>query len=73
MPKRQTEWSRAYNEKTYDRLAVTIPKGRKDDVERYAKEHGLSVNGLVNNLLAEAIGLSPDEWKGREDSTAPTI
>ena len=63
MPKKQTEWSRNYNEKAYDRLAVTIPKGRKETVDAYAKEHGESINGLVNLLLREAIGLTEAEWK----------
>ena len=49
MPKKQTEWTRAYNEKAYDRLAVTIPKGRKTTVEAHAKSKGLSVNGLITS------------------------
>ena len=63
MPKKQTEWSRAYNEKSYDRLAITIPKGRKQAVEAHAREKGESVNGLVNALLRADMGLSEDEWK----------
>lgn len=66
MPTKQTEWTRAYNEKAYDRLAITIPKGRKATVEAYAKESGLSVNGLVNALLREAVGLTEEEWKESE-------
>lgn len=64
MPKKQTEWTRAYNEKAYDRLAVTIPKGRKAAVETHAKSKGLSVNGLINALLREDMRLTEDEWKG---------
>ena len=52
-----------YNEKAYDRLAVTIPKGRKAAVEAYAQGKGLSINGLVNALLRAEIGLSEEEWK----------
>ena len=63
MVKKQTEWSRAYNEKAYDRLAITIPKGRKADVEALAKQQGESVNGLVNRLLRAAAGLTEEEWK----------
>ena len=57
-----------YNAKAYDRLAITIPKGRKQTVEQYAQEHGVSVNGLVNELLIAAIGIVPDEWKIVSDS-----
>ena len=63
MATKQTEWSRAYNEKAYDRLAITIPKGRKETVAALAKERGESVNGLINALLMAALGLSEDEWK----------
>lgn len=63
MAKKQTEWSRAFNEKAYDRLAVTVPKGRKATVEALAAESGQSVNGLINELLRAAAGLTEDEWK----------
>lgn len=65
MPKKQTEWTRAFNEKAYDRLAITIPKGRKADVEAHAKAKGESVNGLVNNLLRADLGMTEEEWKER--------
>ena len=48
----------------YDRLNVTIPKGRKVDVEKYVRENGaVSVNGLVNDLLRTQIGMTDAEWK----------
>lgn len=55
-----------YNLKAYDRLAITIPKGRKQAVEAHAKARGESVNGLVNALLRADMGLSEDEWKQPE-------
>lgn len=63
VPKKQTEWTRAFNEKAYDRLAITIPKGRKQAVEAFAKDHGKSVNGLVNDLLQNALGMTDEQWK----------
>lgn len=63
MPKKQTEWSRNYNEKAYDRMAVTVPKGRRADVDAYARSMGTSVNGLINALLMEKMQKSPEEWK----------
>lgn len=63
MPKKQTEWSRAYNEKAYDRMYVTVPKGRKETIEELAKAHGMTVNGYTNELLREAAGLTEEEWK----------
>lgn len=52
-----------YNEKAYDRLAISIPKGRKETIDAYAKKTGTSINGLVNYLLREKVGMTKDEWK----------
>ena len=52
-----------YNEKAYDRLAITIPKGRKATVESCAAARGQSVNGMVNALLMDVAGLTEAEWK----------
>ena len=52
-----------YNLKAYDRLAITVPKGRKHSLEAFARERGESVNGLVNRLVRAEMGLSEDEWK----------
>lgn len=60
---KNTAYKQAFNEKAYDRLAITIPKGRKATVEAIAKEHGESINGLVNALLRSAGGFSEDDWK----------
>lgn len=54
-----------WNAKSYDDLRVRIPKGRKNAVEEYAKVHGTSINGLVNQFLRELVGMSEEEWKQR--------
>ena len=55
------------NAKAYDDLRIRIPKGRKADVEAYAKAQGESVNALVNNFLRNAVGLSEEDWKKSGD------
>ncbi|MEA5013144.1 MAG: antitoxin [Candidatus Limiplasma sp.] len=60
---KHTDYKRAFNEKNYDRLAITIPKGQKQAVEAHAKTKGESINGLVNGLLRADMGLTEDEWK----------
>ena len=65
---KRTDYKRAFNEKAYDRISVTIPKGRKAAVEAHAKSKGESVNGLVNALLRADMGLSEDEWKKPEET-----
>ena len=59
-----------YNAKAYDRLAITIPKGRKQAVEAFARGRGESVNGLVNALLRAEMGLSKDEWDKKQGDDA---
>ena len=61
--KAQIRATNKYMAKAYDSLRIVVPKGRKLTVETYAREHGQSVNGLVNELLAAAIGIEKDSWK----------
>ena len=66
--KASTKAKNKYNAANYDSLRIVVPKGRKADVEAYAKACGESVNGLVNNFLRQAIGLTEDEWKKAPDT-----
>ena len=52
-----------WNAKSYDDLRIRIPKGRKADVDAYAKAQGESINGLVNSFLRNALEMSEEEWK----------
>ena len=52
-----------WNAKAYDDVRVRIPKGRKADVEAYAKQQGESVNGMINNYLRSVLNMSEGEWK----------
>ena len=58
-----TEYKNSFNAQKYDRVNIMLPRGRKAQVEEYAKALGLSVNGLVNELLRGKLGLSVEEWK----------
>ena len=55
---KRTDYKRAFNEQSYDRLAITIPKGAKQALETVAQEAGQSVNGYVNDAIAERMGVS---------------
>ena len=65
--KAQIKATNKYNAAKYDSLRIVVPKGRKQAVEAHAREHGESVNGLVNALLRADMGLTEDEWKRGED------
>ncbi len=55
-----------WNKKTYDQVAFRVPKGRKETLEQRAQETGESVNGYLNRLIRDDLGLSEAQWKTRE-------
>ena len=57
-----------WNAKNYDDLRVRVPKGRKADIEAYAAEHEITINSLINSLLANTLSLTEDEWKKAPDT-----
>lgn len=57
-----------WNKKAYDQLRIVVPKGRKDDIEAFAASKGQSVNGYVNALIRENMGVSESDWKRREET-----
>lgn len=62
MPTARTRANRKYNEKAYDRISVTVPKGRKAEIEAFAIARGESVNGIINRLLMREMGLPENAW-----------
>ena len=56
-----------YASKAYDSLRIIVPKGRKSTVEAHVSGNGESINGYVNRLIREDIGLSDEEWKRPTD------
>lgn len=47
-----------YVKSNYDRLELTVPKGRKEEIKAFAAAHGETVNGFINRLINEAMGES---------------
>ena len=62
------EANNRYVERTYDRINIAVPKGRKATVEAVAAQNGESVNALINRLLQNETGLTPEEWKKVEEA-----
>jgi len=63
------EYNKKYAQKymgKLDEIKLRVPKGRKADIEVYAKEHGLSVNALVTKLLQNEMGISDEAWKATD-------
>lgn len=50
--------------KVYDRINLTVPKGRKEEIQAFAAQTGESVNGFINRAIGEAMGESPQKPTG---------
>ena len=46
-----------YNAKAYDDIRLRVPKGQKEKIQMYAESRGETVNGFINRLIVEAMGL----------------
>lgn len=53
MPTARTKANRKYNEKAYDRVPLTVPKGQKEVIKAFAEKEGLSVNAFINAAIQE--------------------
>lgn len=52
-----------YNAKTYDRINIAIPKGRKDEIKEIAESQGKT----INKFIIEAIDLLISKYKAPEE------
>ena len=60
-----------YMKANYDRINLTVPKGRQADIKAIAESRGESVNGYINALIRADMGLTDDEWKKTENNETP--
>ena len=44
-----------YVKNNYDRVNVTMPKGRKEEIKAHAESKGESVNAFINRAIDETI------------------
>ena len=59
-----------YMAANYDETKIQVPKGRKANIERYAKEYEGSINELLNELIRETLQMTEEEWKRTENAAA---
>ncbi len=52
-----------------DRVNLTMPKGKKEIIQRHAESHGESVNGFINRAIDET--MRQDGKKLLEDVREP--
>jgi predicted HicB family RNase H-like nuclease len=47
-----------YNKENYFKVALRIPKEKRDVLQQLAKEHGISVNKLITSAVEQTYGIS---------------
>lgn len=45
------KYNNEFNKKAYDRINLTVPKGKKDIIQNVAQANGESVNAFINRLI----------------------
>lgn len=50
MAQRKAKWQNDYIAKAYDRINLTVPKGKKEIIQNALRD-GESVNGFINALI----------------------
>ena len=54
----------AWISKAYDRINLTVVKGKKDAIQIHAETHGESVNGFINRAIDETIARDNADQEG---------
>ena len=47
----QISYQNEYIKEKYDRINLTVPKGRKEEIKKKAESAGQSVNEYINTLI----------------------
>lgn len=44
-----------YNKKTYDRIDIVVPKGKREVIKEFARSRGMSTNKFINDAIDKAM------------------
>lgn len=58
----KTEYKNQWQKENCDRVNLTLPKGRKADLQAHAQERKESLNGFINRAIDETM----ERDKGKE-------
>lgn len=50
------KYNNEYNKQAYDRINLTVPKGKKESIQTAAQANGESVNSFINRLIDTELG-----------------
>lgn len=51
----QKEATARYNKKAYDRIDLVVPKGKRKQIQDFAKSKGMSTNHFINAAIDKAM------------------
>lgn len=51
----KTEYKNAWLNEKLDRINLTVPKGKKEQIQEHAAALGMSVNAFINQAIDEKI------------------
>lgn len=67
----KTQYKNTWQKENVDRVNLTMPKGRKDEIKAHAEAQGESVNGFINRAIDNQI--SQDRRKGPSEAPESTV
>ncbi|MBQ8687707.1 MAG: hypothetical protein IJ512_04035 [Ruminococcus sp.] len=56
-----------YVKSNYDRIELTVPKGRKEAIKAAAEALGKSLNGYINEAINEKMQKQPEDLTGENE------
>ena len=56
----QREATARYNKKTYARIDIIVPKGKREVIKRFAQKQGKSTNRFINDAIDKAMSEQED-------------
>ena len=60
VPKSNQKAVSKYVRNHYDRISLTMPKGKRDKIKAHAEKQKESVNSFINRAIDETIGRETD-------------
>lgn len=72
---KSTNYKREFNAQNYDRIELTVKKGKKEKLKTHAAQRGETVNGFINRAINETVERDEREQDTdtRQAETAPVL
>ena len=61
----KTEYKNQFIAENYDRVNLTVPKGKKDVIKAHAEQRGEKVNTFINRAIDETMARDAAETNGK--------